>query len=63
MRYLYLLLLLSLFVLLWAAWAVARHIRRHSEDEYPVAQQGVLRDDGTPARISIEQDSENGRAR
>jgi hypothetical protein len=30
MRYLYVLLLLSLAALLWAAWAISRHIRKHS---------------------------------
>jgi hypothetical protein len=38
MRYLYVLLLLSLAGLLWAAWAISRHIRKHSgqsgEDQY-----------------------------
>ncbi len=33
MRYLYLLLLISLGALLWAAFSIARHIRKHPEQD------------------------------
>jgi hypothetical protein len=44
MRYLYVLLLLSLAALLWAAWAISRHIRMHSghtgEDQHALELPG-----------------------
>jgi hypothetical protein len=33
MRYLYVLLVLSLAALLWVVWSIAKHVRKHGRDE------------------------------
>ena len=55
MRYLYVLLLLSLAALLWAAWAISRHIRKHSGEPGEDHQDLIpYREDGRGVEIAAQ---------
>lgn len=70
MRYLYVLLVLSLAVLLWAAMAIARHIRRHEtqatvlESETATLYEADPKSrSGTPGELETSEPTRAGNAR